>query len=123
MGEVDRRQDLLGHRTPWIGLDGLRQSTPVGKGAPLDSGEDSLERPGLHWVIGRRSDVAELEGGSHRTISTATDRQTPVTFFQSVQRASSPLYWRSCLMVRASAGRGSASCRASWVATPCASGP
>src|SRR5260370_8257524 len=83
-GKADCLKDLLSDRTPWIGLDGLQQSAPVGPGAPLHSREDPLERPALHWVVRGRANIAELEGGSHCTISTATDRQISVTFFQSV---------------------------------------
>jgi hypothetical protein len=50
MGEADRLKDLLGYLAPWIGPDSLRQPTPVGKGAALDSSEDSLKRPGLHRI-------------------------------------------------------------------------
>jgi len=50
-GEADCLKDLLSDRTPWIGLDGLQQSAPVGPGAPLHSREDPLERPAVSGRI------------------------------------------------------------------------
>ena len=51
----------------------------------------------------RRVNAAELQGGRHCTISTASKRQVPVTFSRSVQRAFRPLCRPSCWIVRVSA--------------------
>src|SRR5208282_2238194 len=121
-GQADSFEDLLGYGTPGIGPDRGCQPAPVRQGTPFNCREDAFEGPSLHRVIRRRVNVAELQGSRHCTISTASERQTSVTFPQSVQRASRPLYRPSCWIVRASAGLGSASWRASWVATPSDSG-
>jgi len=77
------------------------EPAPVRKGASFNCRENAFEGPRLHRVIRRRVNVAELQGSGHSTISTASERQTSVTFPQSVQRASRPFYRPSWLMVRA----------------------
>ena len=81
----------MGHPAPGIGLYRGREPAPGWEDTPLNCREDAFEGPRLHWVIRGRVDVAELQGVGDGTISTASERQTSVTFPQFVQRASKPL--------------------------------